>query len=1139
MDISRIQAFAQNIERGSRRQQSVERTESGQCKRMRFARLQEQYQGSYRPQYFKRPPRPPPPQLQGYRNDRYTQSGPGESPQVAGLQQQQGLRQTGPFQQRCAICGRTHLGQCRAGSDACYTCGRPGHMMRDCPNKDSGDMAQPVNSATGSAMSVHPSKHESRSLAGRGRGRGRGFSSGSNQNRIYALAGRQDQESSPDVVTVPEILSDPFTVSTPVGELIISRRVYRGCTITVYGRQTSADLVELEMLDFDAIMGMDWLAACYAMVDCRAKIARFHFPGKPVLEWVGNTATPRGRFIYYLKARKMIAKGCIYHIVRVKDVDAEKSILQSIPVVKEYADVFPDELPGIPPEREIDFAIDLLPGTQPISIPPYRMALAELKELKDQLKDLLEKGFIRPSTSPWGAPVLFVRKKDGSLRMCIDYRQLNKVTIKNKYPLPRIDDLFDQLQGARCFSKIDLRSGYHQWTEACEQSFQELKNRLTSAPVLALPDGPAGYAMYCDASGVGLGCVLMQHGRVIAYASRQLRKHEQNYPTHDLELAAVVHVLKIWRHYLYGVHVDIFTDHKSLQYILKQKELNLRQTRWLELLKDYDFNILYHPGKANVVADALSRRSMGSLTHVEAEKRQLTREIHQLACLGVRLVDSGNGGVVLQNTAKSSLIAEVKERQYEDPELVKLRERVPQQKKPLLELKGDGVLRYKGRLCVPKVARLRDRIMPEAHYSWYSIRPGSTKMYHDIKDVYWWNDMKKNIAGYVAQCPSCQQVKIEHQKPGGLMQTIEIPTWKWEVINMDFITGLPRSHHKLDSIWVIVDRLTKSAHFLPVRSTYTAEDYAKLYIKEKGVSPRCLIKVDIRKTYDSVEWPFLMMILLEFGMPVKFVQLVMECVTTVSYSLLINGGLTTKFQEKKGLMQGDPMSPYLFVLVMEYLDRSLKTLESIPDFNYHPMCSKKNITHICFADDLILCCGADKLSISLLMSRFQHFSKVSGLKANIEKSALYIAGVPKEFKEGIIAEMQFTACELSFKTFLWTGSNELSRRAMAAWDKICLPFSAGGLNVIDVANWNKAALCKRLWAINDKKDNLWIQWIHNYYIKGNAIMTMKSPKQVCSLVRKIFDTRDWLTQRDSSANMNKYCTKGKFSIKNLYVATMP
>jgi len=216
------------------------------------------------------------------------------------------------------------------------------------------------------------------------------------------------------------------------------------------------------MVDFDVIMGMDWLASCYANVDCRTKMVRFQFPGEPVIEWKGNIATPKGRFISYLKARKMISKGYIYHLVRVRDAEAKLPTLQSIPVVNEFPDVFPDELTGLPPEREIEFSIDALPDTQPISIPPYRMAPAELRELKVQLKDLLDKGFIRPSTLPWGAPVLFVQKKDWSLRMCIDYRQLNKFTIKNKYPLPRIDDLFDQLQGAKYFSKIDLCSGYHQ-----------------------------------------------------------------------------------------------------------------------------------------------------------------------------------------------------------------------------------------------------------------------------------------------------------------------------------------------------------------------------------------------------------------------------------------------------------------------------------------------------------------------------------------------------------------------------------------------------------------------------------------------------------------------------------------------------
>ncbi|KAA0066469.1 pol protein [Cucumis melo var. makuwa] len=404
------------------------------------------------------------------------------------------------------------------------------------------------------------------------------------------------------------------------------------------------------------------------------------------------------------------------------------------------------------------------------------MAPAELKELKVQLQELLDKGFIRPSVSPWGAPVLFVKKKDGSMRLCIDYRELNKATVKNRYPLPRIDDLFDQLQGATVFSKIDLRSGYHQlrirdgdipktafrsryghyefvvvsfgltnapavfmdlmnrvfkdfldsfvivfiddiliyskteaeheehlhqvletlqanklyakfskcefwlrkvtflghvvssegvsvdpakieavtnwprpstvseirsflglagyyrrfvedfsriaspltqltrkrtpfvWSPACERSFQELKQKLVTAPVLTVPDGSGNFVIYSDASKKGLGCVLMQQGKVVAYASRQLKIHEQNYPTHDLELAAVVFALKIWRHYLYGEKIQIYTDHKSLKYFFTQKELNMRQRRWLELVKDYDCEILYHPGKANVVADALSRK---------------------------------------------------------------------------------------------------------------------------------------------------------------------------------------------------------------------------------------------------------------------------------------------------------------------------------------------------------------------------------------------------------------------------------------------------------------------------------------------------------------------------------------------------
>ncbi|WRX29254.1 Reverse transcriptase domain - like 10 [Theobroma cacao] len=492
----------------------------------------------------------------------------------------------------------------------------------------------------------------------------------------------------------------------------VGRGQARVFALTQQEAQTSNAVVS-NTLDFDVILGMNWLSPCHASVDCYHKLVRFDFPSEPSFSIQRDWSNAPTNLISVISARRLLRQGCIGYLAVVRDTKAMVGNVSQVFVVKEFVDVFPEELLGLPPEREIEFCIDLIPDTRPISIPPYRMAPVELKELKDQLEDLLNKGFIRPSVSPWGAPVLFVKKKYGSLMLCIDYRQLNKVKVKNKYPLPRIDYLFDQLQGAQCFSKIYLRSGYHQlriqnkdipktvfrtryghyeflvmsfgltnapaafmnlmnrvfkpyldkfvvfskgqlwlesvaflghvvstdgkqvdskkieavekwprptsvseirsfvglagyyrhfvkdfskivapltkltrkdtkfeWSDACENSFEKLKACLTTAPVLSLLQVTGGYTVFCDASGVGLGCVLMQHGK---------------------------------------------------------RDLNLRQRRWMELLKDYDCTILYNPGKANVVADALSRKSMGSLAHISTDRRSLVREIHSLGDIGVHL----------------------------------------------------------------------------------------------------------------------------------------------------------------------------------------------------------------------------------------------------------------------------------------------------------------------------------------------------------------------------------------------------------------------------------------------------------------------------------------------------------------------
>ncbi|GKC23768.1 putative reverse transcriptase domain-containing protein, partial [Tanacetum coccineum] len=656
---------------------------------------------------------------------------------------------------------------------------------------------------------------------------------------------------------IPTTLDHYYDVELADRRIIRLNTMLRGCTLNILNHPFNIDLMPVELGSFDAIIGMDWLET--------------------------------------------------------KD-KSEKKRLEDVPIVRDFPNVFPEDLPGLPPTRQVEFQIDLILAAAPVARAPYRLAPSGMKELLEQLKELSDKGFIRPSSSPWGALVLFVKKKDGSFWMCIDYRELNKLTVKNRYPLLRIDDLFDQLQGSSVYSKTELRSGYHQlrvqeedisktafrtcyghyefqvipfgltnapavfmdlMNRVCkpyldkfvivfiddiliysknkqeheehlklilellkkeelyakfskcefwilkvqflghvidsqgflkiaksmtnltqkkvkfecgdkqETAFQLLKQKLCSAPILALPEGSEDFIVYCDASIKGLGAVLMQREKVIAYASRQLKIHEKNYTTHDLELGAVVFALKIWRHYLYGTN-------------------------------DYDCEIRYHPEKANVVADALGSKEREPPLRVRALFITIGLDLpNQIlnaqteARKPKNLKNEDVGGMLLENS--------------KDPEKVRTEKLKP---------RADGTLCFNGRSWLPCYGDLRTMIMHESHKSKYSIHPGSDKMYQDMKKLYWWPNMKANITTYVSKCLMCAKVKAEHQRPSRLLVQPNIPQWKWDNITMDFVTKLPKSSQGYDTICVIVDRLTKSAIFVPMRKTDPMEKLARMYLKE-------------------------------------------------------------------------------------------------------------------------------------------------------------------------------------------------------------------------------------------------------------------------------------------------------------------
>ena len=693
-------------------------------------------------------------------------------------------------------------------------------------------------------------------------------------------------------------------------------------------------------------------------------------------------------------------------------VDVEASALRAKLLV-EFRDVMPDELPpGLPPSRAVDHKIELVANSSPPSRPTFRMSATELVELQTHLAELTKSGFIQPSKSPFGAPILFVKKKDGTTRMCVDYRALNDITIKNSYALPRTDELFDRLQGAQYFTKIDLRSGYHQirivpedvpktafrtryghfeflvlpfgltnapatfmhlmhetfrehldkfvivflddiliysrslaehvihvrkvmqtlrdhklyameskcefvreeveflghivgrngmrmmedkieavaawptptnvshvrsflgtagfyrkfvsgfsriatplseltmdgavfvWSHPQAAAFRQLKDAVIASPVLVLPDPNLPYVIHTDASGFATGAVLSQdhgHGlQPIAYLSKKMVDAETRYPVHEQELLAIIHALKSWRHYLMGAKFKVCTDHHSLKYFKTQPQLSGRQSRWKDVIANYDFDIEYIEGKTNIVADGLSRRadhqhSSQLLVPVPTPDSISVAAVALPSSASSRLVAVSTVAVVSRHRINviTTLLADIHEAMVRDGEYQRL---LKQPKSVLvkdqLHIEKSFLYHSGTRLYIPADPALRTRILQECHDVPTSGHLGKDKTIESVKRRFYWPRMDVDIVSYVTGCDECQRNKPSQQAKIGLLQPLPVPDRPWSQVSLDLITQLPRSKLGNDAIVVFVDKLTKMVHYVPTRTDVTAPQLATLFIRE-------------------------------------------------------------------------------------------------------------------------------------------------------------------------------------------------------------------------------------------------------------------------------------------------------------------
>ncbi|GKV33019.1 hypothetical protein SLEP1_g41575 [Rubroshorea leprosula] len=742
--------------------------------------------------------------------------------------------------------------------------------------------------------------------------------------------------------------------------------VARGEPVQIGSWSGKVDLNVITMSDFKLVLGGEFIDQLLPFTFTKDGCICFEDGTKS--HKVPLERLPAGdRILSAIQVSRGIKRGEETYLAAMKEYSTSSlDVPQEVQgMLREFEDVMPSELPKkLPPRREVDHAIELEPGSKPPAMGPYRMAPPELEELRKQLKELLDAGFIRPSKAPYGAPVLFQKKHDGTLRMCIDYRALNKLTVKNKYPIPLIDDLFDKLGQARWFTKLDLRSGYWQvriaegdeakttcvtrygayeflvmpfgltnapatfctlmnkvvhpfldkfvvvylddivvysetleehvqhlrqvlqvlrenelyvkqekcsfaqqevmflghrvghgkismdsakvhaiqeweppssvpelrsflglvnyyrrfiqgysaraapltdllkkkvsweWTAECQRAFEDLKQAVSQEPVLALPDYGRPFEMHADASDLAIGGVLMQDGHPIAFESRKLNDTERRYPVHDKEMTAIVHCLRVWRHYLLGSRFVIKTDNVATSYFQRQKKLTPKQARWQDFLAEFDYVMEYKPGRANVVADALSRKAtFASISRPE-----------------------GN------------ILNRVKEGLAHDPFAKSLMEMAREGKTRRFWCNDGALYTVGNRLYIPKWENLRRELMKECHDSRWAGHPGIKRTMALVEELYYWPRMRDDVEAYVRTCLVCQQDKIEQRQPGGLLEPLPAPERPWECVTMDFISALPRSEG-CGSILVVVDRFSKYGTFIPAPRDCKAEEAARLFFK--------------------------------------------------------------------------------------------------------------------------------------------------------------------------------------------------------------------------------------------------------------------------------------------------------------------